>query len=63
MNAKTYSTIVATVFFVVAIAHITRIVFGWDVVFAGALIPMWMSYIGVIIAGGLSYLGYQTKVE
>ncbi|MGH7583379.1 MAG: hypothetical protein ACREL5_09160 [Gemmatimonadales bacterium] len=38
----------------VAIAHVLRVILGVSVVIGQTAIPMWFSYLGIVIAGGLS---------
>ncbi len=58
MNRKTYMTVTATLFLVVAIMHLLRIIFGWQVEIGGLSIPFWVSWLGVLVAGALAYLGF-----
>src|SRR6266481_3839347 len=58
LNRKTYMTVTATLFLVVAIMHLLRIIFGWQVEIGGLSIPFWVSWLGVLVAGALSYFGF-----
>ena len=58
MNRKTYMTVTATLFLVVAIMHLLQIIFGWQVEIGGLSIPFWVSWLGVLVAGALAYLGF-----
>jgi len=58
---KPFTTTAVVVFALVAALHLTRIVLGWKVIIGesvvavgGTPIPMWVSYLGVVIAGGLA---------
>ena len=42
----------------VAIMHLLRIIFGWQVEIGGLSIPFWVSWLGVLVAGALAYLGF-----
>ena len=53
---KPFTTIAATVFALVALAHACRLVLGWTVVVAGCALPMWLSLAGLVVAGTLSVL-------
>jgi protein-S-isoprenylcysteine O-methyltransferase Ste14 len=53
--------VTATLFLVVAIMHLLRIVFGWQVEIGGLSIPSWVSWLGVLVAGALAYLGFTQK--
>jgi hypothetical protein len=59
MDQKQFSLVAGAIFAVVAVVHLLRIYLGWPVVIDNWLAPMWVSWIGVIIAGGLSYLGLR----
>ena len=59
MNRKTYMTVTATLFLIVAIMHLLRIIFGWPVEIGGLSIPFWVSWLGVLVAGGLAYFGFR----
>ena len=54
LNRKTYMTVTATLFLVVAIMHLLRIIFGWQVEIGGLSIPFWVSWLGVLVAGALA---------
>ena len=58
MNRKTYMTVTATLFLVVAIMHLLRIIFGWQVEIGGLSIPFWVSWLAFPIAGALAYFGF-----
>ena len=51
---KPFTTLAAAVFAVVAIAHLARLILGWEVMIAGTVIPMWASILGLLIAVGLA---------
>lgn len=57
MTEKGFSTIAAAIFGLVAVLHLVRILIGWSIVIDGWTVPMWVSWVGLIIAGGLSYYG------
>ena len=59
LNRKTYMTVTATLFVVVAIMHLLRIIFGWQVEIGGLSIPFWVSWLGVLVAGALAYFGFR----
>lgn len=48
-------TILAVLFLaLVALLHLLRLVLGWEVTFNGAVVPVWLSVAGLVIAGGLA---------
>jgi hypothetical protein len=58
LNRKTYMTVTATLFLIVAIMHLLRIIFGWSVEIGSLSIPFRVSWLGVLVAGALAYLGF-----
>jgi hypothetical protein len=58
MSQKTFSRTAGAVFTLVALGHALRIVFGASVVIQGDAIPIWVSWIALIVAGLLAYEGF-----
>ena len=48
-------TVTATLFLVVAIMHLLRIIFGWQVEIGGLSIPFWVSWLAVPVDDALAY--------
>ena len=63
MTEKTFSTLAAAIFAVVAVLHLVRILIGWSIVVDGWTVPMWVSWVGLIIAGALSYYGARLAMR
>ena len=59
MDQKTFSVVAGVIFALVALLHLLRIYMGWAVVIGSWTAPMWLSWIGLIVAGGLSYFGLR----
>ena len=53
---KPFTTIAIVIFSLVAVLHVLRLIFGWEAVVNGMVIPMWVSVVGVLIAGGLAVM-------
>lgn len=53
---KPFTKIAIAVFLVVAVLHLLRLVFSWEVIIGGVIIPFWVSVIGFIAAGVLVVL-------
>ena len=51
---KPFTFIAVLVFALIAIVHVLRLVFGWEVTLNAAVVPMWVSVIGLLIAGALA---------
>jgi hypothetical protein len=58
MSQKTYFLVCSAVFFLVATAHISRLIMGWEIAIGGWTVPRWVSIPGLIIPGILSACGY-----
>lgn len=53
---RSFTEIAIFIFALVAMLHILRLLFGWEVVINGVVIPMWASLLGFIIAVGLAIM-------
>ncbi len=63
MTERTFSTTAAAIFGVVAVLHLIRILLGWSIVIDGWTVPMWVSWVGLVITGGLSYYGAKLAIR
>jgi hypothetical protein len=59
VSQRLYLRISGTVFGMVAILHLLRLLLGWQVVIGGYGFPMWFSWIGAFLAGFLAYEGFR----
>lgn len=59
MNHHSYMIVSSTVFLLVALMHLVRIVSGWDVTIGGQSIPLVASWIAAAVAAFLSYTGFR----
>lgn len=59
MNHKTYCGVSATLFTIVALAHLTRLFYGWPVEINATAIPMGVSWVGFIVPGALAAWGFR----
>ncbi len=61
---KPFTSIAIVIFSLVAVLHVLRLIFGWQAVIDGLVIPMWASVVGLIIAGGLAIMLWrETRQE
>jgi hypothetical protein len=56
MNRRSYCVITGIIFLAIALAHLLRIFYGWRVLIGVVLVPGWVSWIALVVAG---YLGYE----
>lgn len=59
MTLKTYAVTSSLIFLLVAVVHVLRLIWNWDVAVEGWHIPIWFNVIGILIAGYLSYEGFS----
>ena len=63
MTEKTFVAAATAIFALVALLHVLRLVIGWSVVIDSWTVPMWVSWLGLVVAGGLTYYGTRLAVR
>jgi hypothetical protein len=63
VNQRTYNAVTAVLFLIVALLHLLRIVFGWSAVIGGLAIPIWASWLALVVTGALAYFGFRQKPQ
>jgi hypothetical protein len=53
---KTGTLLAIIVFTIVAVAHLLRLVDGTQIVVGNTIIPMWVSFVGVLVPGLIAFL-------
>jgi hypothetical protein len=59
MAQRTFSLITAILFLLIAFLHALRLLRGWQVTIGDIVVPVWVSWIGLAIAGYLAYEGFK----
>jgi hypothetical protein len=59
MTQRTFFLIAAALFSLIALGHAIRLLFGWHVTVENVVVPVWISWIGLAIAGYLAYQGFR----
>lgn len=54
-----FHQLVGTIFALVAILHLSRLIFGWQFILGSWSAPYWLNSLGAVIAGFLSYLSFH----
>jgi len=49
MSQKTFSLVAAVIFLVVGLMHALRLFFGWQAELNGWIVPLWVSWVGLVI--------------
>jgi len=63
MSVKTYALTSSLIFFVVAVLHLLRLFYHCDVMIASWYAPMWVSVVGLLVAGFLSFAGFRVAQQ
>ncbi len=63
MTIRTFCTLAAAIFALIALLQLIRIVMGWSVTLNGADVPFWASWIAVAVAGALSFVGFRAAMR
>lgn len=53
---KPFTTVAVVVFSIIAVVHLLRLFFHWQLTINGAIVPMWVSIPGFIITGVLAIM-------
>ena len=63
MDRNTYVMVSGAIFAAITVLHAARIAYGWGAEIGGWMVPMWLSWASVVIAGYLAYSAftYQSR--
>jgi len=61
LSKNTFPLLAGAIFLIVAVAHVLRLVFKWEVVVGGWRVPMWVSAIAFVVAAYLAYEGFRMR--
>lgn len=54
MSQKIFLAISGTIFGIIAILQMTRAIYGWHVQVAAFAVPLWFSWVAMVVAGCLA---------
>jgi hypothetical protein len=63
MTIRTFCTLAAAIFALIALLQLLRLVMGWSVTLNGVDVPFWASWIAVAVAGALSLVGLRAAMR
>ena len=63
MTIKAFCTLAAAIFALIALLQLIRIVMGLSVTLNGIDVPFLASWIAVIVAGALSFVGFRAVMR
>ena len=58
MQYRSFIVVSTLIFLIVAVAHLTRIVLAWPVQIGSLDVPMWISWIALVVTAALSAWGF-----
>ena len=61
MTPRVFVLVSSSLFALIAVVHALRLVYAWPVTLAEWAVPVWLSWVGLIIAGYLSYQGFVLR--
>jgi uncharacterized membrane protein len=59
MTQRTYSLVTSVLFFLIALLHAFRLLRGWQVTIGAVVVPLWVSWIGLVLAVYLANQGFR----
>lgn len=60
MSSKTYCTVSATLFLLIGLAHVVRLLVGFTFQIGSHNLPMWVSAVGAIITLFMAWSGFKS---
>jgi hypothetical protein len=59
MSQRAFSIVAGIIFLIVALAHLCRLILGWHITIANLVVPLWISWIALVIAAFLAWQGLK----
>ena len=59
MSQITFSLVAGMIFLLVAVIHVLRLALKWEVVLNDWSVPMWLSWLALVVAGFLAFEGLK----
>ena len=59
MKQKTFTLTTGIVFSIIAVLHVLRLLLGWEAVIGGWDVPLWVSWIALLLSGYLAYSAFK----
>jgi len=61
VELKTILTLNAGLFSVIGLVHLSRVIWQWEVSFAGWNVPLWLNGVFVILASVLAWVNWKQR--
>ena len=59
MAHKTFCLVASSIFLLVALAHLSRLIFKWSVSLGGWAVPFWINWVALLVFAYLAYEGFR----
>ena len=60
-DAKPFTTTAIVVLSLIALLQLLRFILRWEVTLNGAIVPVWLSGIAFVVAGGLAGMAWRER--
>lgn len=61
LSVKTYTRVSGVIFLAIAVLHAVRLLRGWEAVIGEWSVPGWASWVALVVAGYLAWVGLRGK--
>jgi len=61
MKQKTYNQVTCTIFIIITLMHVLRLVLGWSANIAGWEVPAWFSVVAVAAGSFLAWSAFKLE--
>ncbi len=61
MKQKIYNQVTCTIFIIITLMHVLRLVLGWSANIAGWEVPMWFSVVAVVAGSFLAWSAFKLE--
>ncbi len=59
MTQKTFSLVASVIFLVIALGHLSRLIFKVSVLLGGWAVPFWINGVALLVFAYLAYQGFR----
>jgi len=59
MTQKTFSLVATVIFLLIALGHLSRLVFKWSLLLGGWAVPSWVSWVAALVFAYLALEGFR----
>ncbi len=59
MSQRVFAFATGAVFLLIALLHALRLIFGWEAILDGRVMPLWMSWVAIVISGYFAVQGLR----